>query len=164
MKDENGYDRFPFTGFRVCEAQVAAVLVGSLAVCDQEEPSQGGLGGWARRCHRLRYSQWCSGSLPIRRRRRDLISGPPFPGSSFPPTGITWRWQNPVRPEQRREHNSALGSVWEKADQLFETIQARHSQKSSSNCKGADSAAAIGQRRLDIERGKMTRRHWLRCG
>ena len=38
-----------------------------------------------------------------------------------------------------------LESVWNKADQLFKSIQARHSKKSSSNCKGGDSAAAIGQ-------------------
>ena len=38
-----------------------------------------------------------------------------------------------------------LDSVWNKADQLVKSIQVRHSQKSSSNCKGGDSAAAIGQ-------------------
>ena len=38
-------DRLSFTGFRVREAQVPAVLVGSLGFCHQDELNQGGLGG-----------------------------------------------------------------------------------------------------------------------
>ena len=81
--------RLSFTGFRVCEAQVPAVLVGSLGFCHQDELNQGGLGGWARWSHR--FSQWGSGSLSIRRQRCNLVTGPPFPTPSLPPAGITWR-------------------------------------------------------------------------